>query len=163
MRRNMGRPMLGRTDPRTETLGRFCRCESDACGGIEVWRKEVFGTVYKLAFDLRVRYLTLRSNLSGNYGGLINCIAVSRAYSQHSSPRERARDLVQSRIRQQDGRSLPRITNLVLNIFQGIDIARHHVKKGSRTAPKSEDPYLLLLVKVSTLPSGAAHLAHAFG
>lgn len=31
---------------------------------------------------------------------------------------------------------------------QGIDIARHHVKKGQRTAPKSEDPYLLLLVKV---------------
>jgi hypothetical protein len=31
---------------------------------------------------------------------------------------------------------------------QGIDIAAHHVKKGVRTAPKSEDPYLLLLVKV---------------
>ncbi|KAF8632423.1 hypothetical protein AX17_004864 [Amanita inopinata Kibby_2008] len=30
----------------------------------------------------------------------------------------------------------------------GIDIARHHVKKGNRTAPKSEDPYLLLLVKL---------------
>jgi hypothetical protein len=32
---------------------------------------------------------------------------------------------------------------------QGIDIAKHHVKKGARTAPASEDPYLLLLVKVS--------------
>jgi hypothetical protein len=32
---------------------------------------------------------------------------------------------------------------------QGIDIAKHHVKKGVRTAPASEDPYLLLLVKVS--------------
>jgi large subunit ribosomal protein L18e len=31
---------------------------------------------------------------------------------------------------------------------QGIDIERHHVKKGQRTAPKSEDPYLLLLVKL---------------
>ena len=31
---------------------------------------------------------------------------------------------------------------------QGIDIAKHHVKKGARTAPVSEDPYLLLLVKV---------------
>ncbi|KAK7471125.1 hypothetical protein VKT23_002539 [Stygiomarasmius scandens] len=30
----------------------------------------------------------------------------------------------------------------------GIDITRHHVKKGQRTAPKSEDPYLLLLVKL---------------
>ncbi|KAK0490535.1 60S ribosomal protein L18 [Armillaria novae-zelandiae] len=30
----------------------------------------------------------------------------------------------------------------------GIDIAAHHVKKGNRTAPKSEDPYLLLLVKL---------------
>ena len=30
----------------------------------------------------------------------------------------------------------------------GIDIERHHVKKGNRTAPRSEDPYLLLLVKV---------------
>ncbi|KAI5124886.1 hypothetical protein M0805_007316 [Coniferiporia weirii] len=30
----------------------------------------------------------------------------------------------------------------------GIDIAKHHVKKGHRTAPKSEDPYLLLLVKL---------------
>ncbi|KWU44587.1 60S ribosomal protein L18 [Rhodotorula sp. JG-1b] len=30
----------------------------------------------------------------------------------------------------------------------GIDIERHHVKKGQRTAPKSEDPYLLLLVKL---------------
>ncbi|KAL7282017.1 hypothetical protein ACG7TL_003484 [Trametes sanguinea] len=29
----------------------------------------------------------------------------------------------------------------------GIDIKKHHVKKGNRTAPKSEDPYLLLLVK----------------
>lgn len=34
---------------------------------------------------------------------------------------------------------------------QGIDIAKHHVKKGARTAPASEDPYLLLLVKVSYL------------
>ena len=32
--------------------------------------------------------------------------------------------------------------------YQGIDIKAHHVKKGNRTAPKSEDPYLLLLVKV---------------
>ncbi|EKM59564.1 uncharacterized protein PHACADRAFT_181562 [Phanerochaete carnosa HHB-10118-sp] len=30
----------------------------------------------------------------------------------------------------------------------GIDLAKHHVKKGIRTAPKSEDPYLLLLVKL---------------
>ncbi|CEH14959.1 60s ribosomal protein l18 [Ceraceosorus bombacis] len=30
----------------------------------------------------------------------------------------------------------------------GIDIAKHHVKTGRRTAPKSEDPYLLLLVKL---------------
>jgi large subunit ribosomal protein L18e len=30
----------------------------------------------------------------------------------------------------------------------GIDIKNHHVKKGARTAPKSEDPYLLLLVKL---------------
>ncbi|KLT42024.1 60S ribosomal protein L18-B [Cutaneotrichosporon oleaginosum] len=30
----------------------------------------------------------------------------------------------------------------------GIDIRRHHVKKGARQAPKSEDPYLLLLVKL---------------
>lgn len=39
---------------------------------------------------------------------------------------------------------------------QGIDIAKHHVKKGARTAPASEDPYLLLLVKVcgSRLVSG---------
>jgi len=30
----------------------------------------------------------------------------------------------------------------------GIDIKKHHVKKGARQAPKSEDPYLLLLVKL---------------
>ncbi|KAL4075639.1 ribosomal protein L18e/L15P [Scleroderma yunnanense] len=30
----------------------------------------------------------------------------------------------------------------------GIDIKNHHVKKSQRTAPKSEDPYLLLLVKL---------------
>ncbi|EJD53483.1 60S ribosomal protein L18-B [Auricularia subglabra TFB-10046 SS5] len=30
----------------------------------------------------------------------------------------------------------------------GIDIKRHHVKKGHRTEPASEDPYLLLLVKL---------------
>jgi large subunit ribosomal protein L18e len=30
----------------------------------------------------------------------------------------------------------------------GIDLRYHHVKKGNRQAPKSEDPYLLLLVKV---------------
>lgn len=30
----------------------------------------------------------------------------------------------------------------------GIDIKNHHVRKGNRSAPKSEDPYLLLLVKV---------------
>jgi len=65
---------------------------------------------------------------------------------------------VQSRIRQQDGRSLSRFSRLVLTFFQGIDIARHHVKKGSRTAPKSEDPYLLLLVKVSYIPRPARDL-----
>ncbi|SCZ97198.1 BZ3500_MvSof-1268-A1-R1_Chr4-2g07054 [Microbotryum saponariae] len=32
--------------------------------------------------------------------------------------------------------------------MSGIDIEHHHVKKGNRTAPRSEDPYLLLLVKV---------------
>jgi hypothetical protein len=37
----------------------------------------------------------------------------------------------------------------LLSLVQGIDIDKHHVKKGHRTAPKSEDPYLLLLVKVS--------------
>ena len=38
---------------------------------------------------------------------------------------------------------------LLTHVFkQGIDIAKHHVKKGARTAPASEDPYLLLLVKV---------------
>ncbi|SHO77631.1 hypothetical protein MCAP1_001573 [Malassezia caprae] len=30
----------------------------------------------------------------------------------------------------------------------GVDIKKHHVKTGHRTAPKSEDPYLLLLVKL---------------
>ncbi|GFZ45138.1 60S ribosomal protein L18-A [Saitozyma sp. JCM 24511] len=30
----------------------------------------------------------------------------------------------------------------------GIDLRYHHVKKGARQAPKSEDPYLLLLVKL---------------
>ncbi|WFD26971.1 hypothetical protein MNAN1_001960 [Malassezia nana] len=30
----------------------------------------------------------------------------------------------------------------------GVDIKKHHVKTGRRTAPKSEDPYLLLLVKL---------------
>ncbi|GAC74605.1 armadillo [Moesziomyces antarcticus T-34] len=34
-------------------------------------------------------------------------------------------------------------------LHQGIDIAKKHVKNGQRTAPKSQDPYLLLLVKVS--------------
>ncbi|KZT43054.1 ribosomal protein L18e [Sistotremastrum suecicum HHB10207 ss-3] len=33
-------------------------------------------------------------------------------------------------------------------VVRGIDIKKHHVKKGNRTAPKSEDPYLLLLVKL---------------
>ncbi|PKI84790.1 hypothetical protein MVES1_001254 [Malassezia vespertilionis] len=30
----------------------------------------------------------------------------------------------------------------------GVDIKKHHVKTGRRSAPKSEDPYLLLLVKL---------------
>ncbi|KAG7570907.1 hypothetical protein FFLO_01105 [Filobasidium floriforme] len=30
----------------------------------------------------------------------------------------------------------------------GIDIKNHHVRKGNRSSPKSEDPYLLLLVKL---------------
>jgi len=30
----------------------------------------------------------------------------------------------------------------------GIDLRHHHVKNGHRVAPKSEDPYLLLLVKL---------------
>ncbi|UZJ51680.1 hypothetical protein CBS101457_001000 [Exobasidium rhododendri] len=34
------------------------------------------------------------------------------------------------------------------SLDRGIDIEKHHVKKGHRTAPKSEDPYLLLLVKL---------------
>ena len=33
----------------------------------------------------------------------------------------------------------------------GIDLRYHHVRKGHRQAPKSEDPYLLLLVKVSIM------------
>ncbi|KAG0657853.1 hypothetical protein C6P46_006215 [Rhodotorula mucilaginosa] len=37
---------------------------------------------------------------------------------------------------------------VALASLPGIDIERHHVKKGQRTAPKSEDPYLLLLVKL---------------
>lgn len=32
--------------------------------------------------------------------------------------------------------------------MQGVDIKKHHVKTGHRSAPKSEDPYLLLLVKL---------------
>jgi len=47
---------------------------------------------------------------------------------------------------------LSSITLFFNNHFQsrrmGIDIRYHHVKKGNRAAPKSEDPYLLLLVKV---------------
>ena len=40
--------------------------ESDACSGTEVWRRrELFGTIYKLAFGLRVRYLALRPNFPG--------------------------------------------------------------------------------------------------
>ena len=37
----------------------------------------------------------------------------------------------------------------VVEAKMGIDLRHHHVKKGNRSAPKSEDPYLLLLVKVS--------------
>ena len=33
MRRNTGRLVLEQTDPRTETLRRFCRCEPDAGNG----------------------------------------------------------------------------------------------------------------------------------
>ncbi|KAG5461269.1 MAG: ribosomal protein L18e/L15P [Olpidium bornovanus] len=33
---------------------------------------------------------------------------------------------------------------------KGIDIKHHHVRKGNRSAPKSQDVYLRLLVKVST-------------
>lgn len=40
------------------------------------------------------------------------------------------------------------LSNLHPIFKQGIDIKKHHVKKGNRTSPKSEDPYLLLLVKV---------------
>merc|ERR1711915_1080577 len=40
---------------------------------------------------------------------------------------------------------LPQISTY---IKMGIDIRKHHVKKGARQAPKSEDPYLLLLVKL---------------
>ena len=43
----------------------------------------------------------------GTSGGLMDCIAVSRTPSRHSSPPECTRDSVQSRIRQQYGRSPP--------------------------------------------------------
>ena len=43
------------------------------------------------------------------------------------------------------------ILDWLINTKMGIDIKKHHVKKGARSAPKSEDPYLLLLVKVSVL------------
>jgi len=40
---------------------------------------------------------------------------------------------------------------LLINLVKmGIDLRYHHVKKGNRQAPKSEDPYLLLLVKVGS-------------
>ncbi len=46
----------------------------------------------------------------------------------------------------------PRTVLTQAHARQGIDIAKHHVKKGARTAPASEDPYLLLLVKVFYFP-----------
>lgn len=40
---------------------------------------------------------------------------------------------------------------MLINLVKmGIDLRYHHVKKGNRQAPKSEDPYLLLLVKVGS-------------
>lgn len=41
--------------------------------------------------------------------------------------------------------------DLVCRVKMGVDLRHHHVKKGNRQAPKSEDAYLLLLVKVSSL------------
>ncbi|ORY88228.1 ribosomal protein L18e/L15P [Leucosporidium creatinivorum] len=41
---------------------------------------------------------------------------------------------------------IPTIINHLTTL--GIDIKHHHVKKGNREAPRSEDPYLLLLVKL---------------
>jgi hypothetical protein len=51
----------------------------------------------------------------------------------------------------------PRDSSYTTHIQQGIDIAKHHVKKGVRTAPASEDPYVLLLVKVSYFPCVCMH------
>lgn len=45
---------------------------------------------------------------------------------------------------------LERIADNLL-VKMGIDLRYHHVKKGNRQAPKSEDPYLLLLVKVGSI------------
>lgn len=39
-------------------------------------------------------------------------------------------------------------TNISLSIFAGIDLDRHHVRNSHRKAPKSENVYLLLLVKL---------------
>ena len=50
-------------------------------------------------------------------------------------------------------------TPLLLHTSQGIDIAKKHVKNGQRTAPKSQDPYLLLLVKVSSQSTNHAAIA----
>jgi hypothetical protein len=54
----------------------------------------------------------------------------------HIIPRARRRD---------EGQRADRVEFCV---WDGIDIQHKHVKKGARQAPKSEDPYLLLLVKV---------------
>lgn len=48
-------------------------------------------------------------------------------------------------------RNTDRIIITTFTSHRGIDIGnkKHHAKNGQRKAPKSEDPYLLLLVKVN--------------
>ncbi|KAJ2958057.1 hypothetical protein NQZ79_g6287 [Umbelopsis isabellina] len=44
--------------------------------------------------------------------------------------------------------NLTLLTAVITFLLQGIDIKRHHVKNGHREAPKSQDVYLRLLVKL---------------
>lgn len=62
--------------------------------------------------------------------------------------------------RQDNGECHSLIVDTLAQSVQGIDLRHHHVKNGHRSAPKSEDPYLLLLVKVCVLTQ--THLDFVF-
>jgi len=147
MRQSRGRGEVQQSH-RTETVrcGQCCVLDSpqvDAPWPLE-FEEENFGRVCALEGDnFKVRYQTL-------IGSAVQLLKPPTPVTKTQPSSTHRQD--------QNGELVVADGVQISPSVQGIDLKSHHVKKSQRTAPKSEDPYLLLLVKVcpAYVPTGVS-------